>query len=73
MQELFSYPTLKDVSRILLVGNFTESPMLQCAIRKAFSDKKVIVPEVATIAVPSGAVLCGHLKSKLKHLKHFKY
>lgn len=69
MQELFSYPTLKDVSRILLVGHFTESPMLQCAIRKAFSDKNVIVPEAARFAVPDGAVLCGHLKSKLKHLE----
>lgn len=69
MQELFSYPTLKDVSRILLVGHFMESPMLQCAIRKAFSDKIVIVPEAARFAVPSGAVLCRRFKSKLKTFK----
>lgn len=66
MQELFSYPTLKDVSCILLVGHFAESPMLQYVIRNTFRDKKVIVPPGAGFAVPSGAVLYGHSKNKLK-------
>lgn len=60
MQELFKLPSLNDVSSIILVGGFAESPVLQRAIRGAFQHKKVIIPEGAGLAVLRGAVLYGH-------------
>lgn len=60
MQELLRHSSVKDVSSIILVGGFAESPMLQAAIKNAFKDKKVIVPRDAGLAVLKGAVLFGH-------------
>ena len=60
MHQLFKLPNVKDVYFILLVGGFAESPMLQEAVREAFRDKKVIVPQDAGLAVLKGAVLYGH-------------
>ncbi|XP_078325404.1 heat shock 70 kDa protein 12A-like isoform X1 [Crassostrea virginica] len=60
MHQLFRHPSVKDVSSILLVGGFAESPMLQEAVREAFSELKVIVPQDAGLAVLKGAVLYGH-------------
>lgn len=50
----------KDISTILMVGEFSESPMMHKAIMVAFPDKKVIVPADAGYAVLNGAVLFGH-------------
>ena len=60
LHQLFKLPNVKDVSFILLVGGFAESPMLQEAVREAFRNKKVIVPQDAGLAVLKGAVLYGH-------------
>ena len=60
MHQLFRHPNVKDVPSILLVGGFAESPMLQEALREAFRNKKVIVPQDAGLAVLKGAVLYGH-------------
>ena len=60
LHQLFKLPNVKDVSSILLVGGFAESPMLQEAVREAFRNKKVIVPQDAGLAVLKGAVLYGH-------------
>ena len=60
LHQLFTLPNVKDVSSILLVGGFAESPMLQEAVREAFRNKKVIVPQEAGLAVLKGAVLYGH-------------
>ncbi|CAC5385494.1 unnamed protein product [Mytilus coruscus] len=49
----------KDVSMLLLVGGFSESEMLQHAIRKEFPDKRIIIPEDAGLSVLKGAVLFG--------------
>lgn len=40
MQELLRHSSVKDVSSIIRVGEFAESPMLQAAITNAFKDKK---------------------------------
>ena len=60
LHQLFSLPNVKDVTSILLVGGFAESPMLQETVRDAFRNKKVIVPQDAGLAVLKGAVLYGH-------------
>ena len=60
MHQFFRHPSVNDVSSILLVGGFAESPMLQEAVREAFSELKIIVPQDAGLAVLKGAVLYGH-------------
>lgn len=60
MEKLFELSSLKDVSTILLVGGFAESPVLQRAIKRVFQHKRVIIPEGAGLAVLRGAVLYGH-------------
>lgn len=60
MHRLFELSSLKDVSSILLVGGFADSPVLQEGIRDAFQHKKVIIPQDAGLAVLKGAVLYGH-------------
>lgn len=64
MQELFRYPHIKDVSSILLVGEYAESNILQAKIGKAFDDKLLFVPHPAEYAVLKGAVLYGHRQQK---------
>ncbi|XP_045205238.2 heat shock 70 kDa protein 12A-like isoform X2 [Mercenaria mercenaria] len=60
VQKLFQHKNAKDVNTILLVGGFSESPMLQDAMRKNFRDKRLIIPEDAGLAVLKGAVIFGH-------------
>lgn len=67
LQELLRFPTLKDVSSIILVGHFADSPVFQVAMKNAFRDKKVIVPQDAKLAVLKGAVLFGN-QPKIKFI-----
>lgn len=60
LQQLMTEDNISDVSTLLMVGGFSESPMMQDAIIKAFPDKRVIVPEEAGLAVLKGAVMFGH-------------
>ncbi|XP_056013346.1 heat shock 70 kDa protein 12A-like isoform X2 [Ostrea edulis] len=53
----------ESVSKILLVGGFSESPMVLKAIRELFPNKKVIAPADPGLAVLKGAVLFGHTPS----------
>lgn len=60
LQQLMATENLSDVSTLLMVGGFSESPIMQDAIMKAFPAKRVIVPVDAGLAVLKGAVLFGH-------------
>lgn len=54
--------TGKEISLILMVGGFSESPFVQDVIKKEFQDKmgkKVLVPNEAGISVLNGAVVFG--------------
>lgn len=55
-----------DISKILLVGGFSESQMLQSAIRHHFPGKTVVSPGDAGLAVLKGAVLFGHQPDTIK-------
>ena len=50
----------KDLSLIILVGGFAESPYVQQRIQEALPDKRLIVPGEAGLAVLKGAVMFGH-------------
>nr|XP_034329294.1 heat shock 70 kDa protein 12A-like isoform X1 [Crassostrea gigas] len=60
LQQLMAKDNLSDVSTILMVGGFSELPIMLDAIMKAFPDKRVIAPKEAGLAVFKGAVLLGH-------------
>ncbi|KAL3879164.1 hypothetical protein ACJMK2_031473 [Sinanodonta woodiana] len=48
------------VNTLLMVGGYSESEMLQHAIRERFPNLKVTIPEEAGLAVVKGAVIFGH-------------
>ena len=60
LKTIFRLPEVQDVGTILMVGGFSESPMLQEMIKKSFTNKKVIIPIDAGLAVLKGAVIYGH-------------
>ena len=60
MQSLFQRPEVKDVQTVLMVGGFSESPMLQDLVQKALPEKQVIIPSEPGMAVLKGAVIFGH-------------
>lgn len=49
-----------NVDKILMVGGFSESAILQEKVRKTFPGMRVIIPEEAGLAVLKGASLYGH-------------
>lgn len=59
VKELFQSTKIKDVNKILMVGGFSESYILQEEIRNAFPNCQIIVPKEAGLAVLRGAVLFG--------------
>ncbi|XP_069129994.1 heat shock 70 kDa protein 12A-like [Argopecten irradians] len=48
------------IKAIMLVGGFSESPVLQSKVREAFPDIRMVVPPEAGLAVLKGAVIFGH-------------
>ncbi|XP_052779782.1 heat shock 70 kDa protein 12A-like isoform X3 [Mya arenaria] len=50
----------RGVEAILMVGGFSESKMLNKAVRQAFPGLKMIIPNEAGLAVLKGAVVFGH-------------
>ena len=60
LKEIFKEPTVQGTGTILMVGGFSESPMVRYAIEKGFADRRTIVPHEAGLAVLKGAVIYGH-------------
>ncbi|KAK3600519.1 hypothetical protein CHS0354_028719 [Potamilus streckersoni] len=60
LKGLFGKPELSGVTTILMVGGFSESPMLRHAIQTNFCRMRVVVPNEAGLAVLKGAVIFGH-------------
>lgn len=60
VSDLLAEPKMKDVDRILLVGGYSESPLILKAFRDRFGEKRIINPHQAGLAVITGAVQFGH-------------
>ncbi|XP_033742406.1 heat shock 70 kDa protein 12A-like [Pecten maximus] len=58
--ELLHKPEIENIQAILLVGGYSECPLLQEEITKAFPTKRLIIPQEAGLAVLKGAVINGH-------------
>ncbi|CAC5400642.1 unnamed protein product [Mytilus coruscus] len=59
LQKIFDDPKVKGTDIVLMVGGFSESLVLQDAVKKAFPSKTVIIPPEAGLAVLKGAVQFG--------------
>ncbi|KAK3578319.1 hypothetical protein CHS0354_004229 [Potamilus streckersoni] len=65
VKELMKERAVSSVSSILMVGGFSESKMLQHAVRSNFPNVKVIIPQEAGLVVLKGAVVFGHSPSSI--------
>lgn len=59
VKQTLSKPEVKGSKVILMVGCFSESTILQDAVKEAFPECLVVVPHKARLAVLKGAVLFG--------------
>ena len=66
MNGFFDKRELRNVSKVLMVGGFSESKILQDEMKKAFPNKTFIIPEEAGQAVLKGAVMYGHCPTFIK-------
>jgi hypothetical protein len=60
MKNTLSNRSTNSLSTILMVGGFSECPLIQDAVQAAFLGKRIIIPEDAGMSVLKGAVLFGH-------------
>jgi molecular chaperone DnaK (HSP70) len=56
-KELFNKPEIANISTLLAVGGYSDSPLLIGAIKDKFPNLSVIVPRDPGLAVLKGAVL----------------
>ncbi|KAL3879867.1 hypothetical protein ACJMK2_032144 [Sinanodonta woodiana] len=67
VKELMKDKVVRSISSILMVGGFSESKMLQHAIRTSFPNIKVIIPHEAGLVILKGAVVFGHSPSSVSY------
>ncbi|XP_053378817.1 heat shock 70 kDa protein 12B-like isoform X3 [Mercenaria mercenaria] len=60
MRKILSNPKAAGVRHILVVGGFSDSPVVREALKKNFRDVSLIFPPEPSLAVLKGAVLYGH-------------
>lgn len=60
VKDVLRNPVVSDVQLLLLVGGFAECPLIQTAMKKVFSHKRIVIPEESGLSVLKGAVLFGH-------------
>ena len=60
LHDLLNKPEVRGTDTILMVGGFSESPILQGRIKRDFQDYRVVIPNEPGLAVLRGAVLFGH-------------
>ncbi|XP_052235940.1 heat shock 70 kDa protein 12A-like isoform X8 [Dreissena polymorpha] len=66
LSQMLRNPELCGVETILMVGGYSESPLLQETIRMEFPRMKVIIPTDAGLSVLKGAVIFGHSPTFIK-------
>lgn len=60
VKSLFKDTSIRDIDIILMVGGFSESPLLQQALKEAFPNKELVVPSNSSSCVLRGALMYGH-------------
>ena len=59
IKQLLDKEHLNSIGTILLVGGFSESPIVSEGVRNCFKNKRVIAPATASVAILKGAVMYG--------------
>ncbi|XP_063414960.1 heat shock 70 kDa protein 12B-like [Mytilus trossulus] len=60
LKGIFNEEKVRGTNTILMVGGFSDSPMLRKAVELSFPDKNIIIPHEAGLAVLKGAVQYGY-------------
>ncbi|KAH3842748.1 hypothetical protein DPMN_116252 [Dreissena polymorpha] len=60
IRDLLGKPEVKETDLLLMVGGFSESEMMQDAIKNEFRSCRVFIPDDAGLCVMKGAVIFGH-------------
>ena len=60
VRKLLADHKVEGTNIILMVGGFSESEIVQNAVRSAFPEYRIVIPQEAGLAVLKGAVLFGH-------------
>ncbi|XP_053408420.1 heat shock 70 kDa protein 12B-like [Mercenaria mercenaria] len=60
VQKLMKDERMADVKAILMVGGYSESPLLQRAVKSALPGINIVIPQEASSAVFRGALIFGH-------------
>lgn len=66
VQELYRDEKVDKISTILMVGGYSESPMLQHAVKEAFPGLNIVVPSGASSTILRGALVYGHNPISIK-------
>ena len=69
MKTTVSNKSTNGLSTILMVGGFSECPIIQQAVKEAFPGMPVITPADANLSVLKGAVLFGHRPDYTRSVK----
>ena len=65
LANILRYKATRNVNTILMVGGFSESPMLFGTVKSSFRDKDVLLPDDAGLSVLRGAVIFGHKRKDI--------
>ncbi|XP_062569122.1 heat shock 70 kDa protein 12A-like [Saccostrea cucullata] len=60
IKEILDTPGMSDVSTLLAVGGYAESPLMTETLKTVFAHKKVVIPTDPSLAVLKGAVIYGY-------------
>ncbi|XP_033742404.1 heat shock 70 kDa protein 12B-like [Pecten maximus] len=72
--DLLKKSEVEDIDAIILVGGFSECPILHDEISRRFSNKRLVIPNQAGLAVLIGAVINGHeLEAVTERISRFTY
>ena len=69
MKNTVSNKSTNGLSNILMVGKFSECSLIQEAVKKAFPDSQIIIPDYPGLSVLKGAVLFGHRPNYIRSVK----
>ena len=61
VKKLLKEPEISGTSNIIMVGGFSESPLIQAKVKEAFPNMTVLIPGEAGLSVLKGAVIFGHI------------
>ncbi|XP_060599222.1 heat shock 70 kDa protein 12B-like [Ruditapes philippinarum] len=68
LKSVLSDGSLQDVRVLLMIGGYSESPVLQHAVLEALSGTEVVIPACASSVVLRGALIYGHNPSSISEM-----